>query len=177
MISPIESDWDSDYSPWPAELFGGRLFPGRADDYLSFLSSALIPFAEESFPIDRQKRYTMGYSLGALASFYFFLKSDLFSACACLSGSLWYPGFSEFIADNKPSSGALYLSLGKGEIKTRNALMRSSGVLHEEAASLLSSSLGAENVLFEWNNGGHGFEVPERHAKAIKWILGKTNSF
>lgn len=171
IVSALDVDWNLDYSPWEAELFGGRHFGGQADHFLDFLEKSLIPEAEANFGLHDPERYIMGYSLGGLAALYFFLKSDLFTGCGALSASLWYPDFMEYMKKSEKNSGRLYLSLGKGELKTRNALMKQCGALYEETQKFFDGKL--EESFFEWNNGGHGFEVPERHLRAILHLLQK----
>lgn len=173
MISHCTSDWDRDYSPWKAEV-SGRVYDGEADRVLERIKEKVAPAAEELYGTDPMKRITMGYSLGALASLYFFTKDSFFRACACLSGSLWFPGTVSYIKETEiePGNGRLmYLSLGKKEIKTRHPLMKQNGEFYEEALKRFSEVLGEDSSVFEWNNGGHGFEVTERHLKAVNWIL------
>ena len=40
----------------------------------------------------------------------------------------------------------------------------------QRIAGALAARLDNENVLFEWNNGGHFFEIPQRLGRAITWL-------
>ncbi len=174
MISPLECEWDSDYSPWEAEIFGGRHFSGNADAFYALLKDEVIPYAESNFPLSSVKRCIAGYSLGALAAIYFFSKGNLFQNVACISGSLWYPGWIDYIShiNRNTCSEKAYFSLGKAEVKTRNALMKENGKYYEITSDVFKKLLGEDNVKFEWNNGGHGFEETERFIRALQFILG-----
>ena len=40
----------------------------------------------------------------------------------------------------------------------------------EALLALFRARLGGENAAFEWNNGNHFFEVPQRIAKGIAYL-------
>ena len=105
--------WNSDYSPWPAEpvIKGEPPFTGGAGAFLGWLTRELIPTAEETFPqlSCPRSRILLGYSLAGLAALYGMTVTDAFSACGCCSGSLWYDGWIDYMADPRDASGSARL--------------------------------------------------------------------
>ena len=96
---------------------------------------------------------------------------------ASVSGSLWYPGFTDYIRDNAPkaglregtSLGKAYFSLGDRESRTRHPLMSRVDACTAEVVERVRS-YGIETT-FEWNPGNH-FDHPElRMARALAWLL------
>lgn len=63
-----------------------------------------------------------------------------------------------------------YLSLGKGEERTRNRRMRIVGECTRAFAGILQGQLGAAHVYSEWNPGGHASEIPMRISKALTFF-------
>ncbi|WP_455136855.1 alpha/beta hydrolase-fold protein [Thermophilibacter sp.] len=122
-------DWCDSLTPWPAPGLreGEKDFGGRAAETLAELTREAIPVLEERYALVPVRRAICGYSLGGLFSLYAFARDARFSACACLSGSLWYPGWVDYLRD-LPLDGAgryAYLSLGKKECKAGPRVMRS----------------------------------------------------
>lgn len=90
---------------------------------------------------------------------------------ASVSGSLWFPGFAEYLDENLPQ-GALdvaYLSLGKKEHKTPNRMMRE--VLADTKRCEQTLQDRGAKTLFECNPGNHFSEPALRSAKGIAWML------
>ena len=99
-------------------------------------------------------------------------RTDRFARIASASGSLWYPGFMDFVKAHKPAAlpEKLYLSLGDKEARTRNQIMatveQNTGALYDHY-----KSLGVEAV-FEMNPGNHFRDAAQRMAKGIVWLVG-----
>lgn len=120
------------------------------------------------------RRVLAGYSLAGLCSLYAFYRTDWFDGAACVSGSLWYDGFADYMAARRPIKipDRVYFSLGLREPKARAARLAAVGHCTEQAARLLAG-LGCETVL-EWNPGGH-FDDPEgRLARGVLWAAERT---
>ena len=156
-------DWNDMLSPWPAEkVFAkGDDFGGRADELLA----ALLP---KTARYDRT-RHIAGYSLAGLFAVYAACRTDLFAGCASVSGSLWFPGFAEWLEDHPVQCRRLYLSVGDKEKKTKNPLMSSVETKTEQIAAMFS---GKMPVRFETNPGNHFFPPRERMARAVSWLTG-----
>ena len=108
-------NWDSDYSPWKEEI-GERMFEGNADIYFQDLKYIIDHLKDnEGLAAEPDSTYIIGYSLAGLASLYSITLSDMpFRHCACVSGSLWYPGFIDYLEKN---ADALHDSIGKKDIE------------------------------------------------------------
>ena len=118
-----------------------------------------------------------GYSLAGLFALWAAWNSGYFRRVASVSGSLWYPGFTDYIRDNAPKSGCgektglekAYFSLGDRESRTRHPLMSRVDACTAEVVERVRS-YGIETT-FEWNPGNH-FDHPDlRMARALAWLL------
>jgi predicted alpha/beta superfamily hydrolase len=158
-------NWDSDYSPWTADL-GGRHFAGKGNETASFTMEKFIPEISRRYSISAEI-YICGYSLGGLAALYAHCLFG-FSGCASCSGSLWYPGWFEFLEAHIPN-GRIYLSLGGKEEKTKDPYMSRVGEATQLTKNMIRSS--ADEAVYIREAGGHFKEVPERIARGILWLL------
>ena len=102
FVSP-EADWEIDFTPWPAPtLQGGRPFAdgsvlGGAPAFLHWVEGELLPVLGARFALDPAQNSVLGYSLGGLFALWAVCRCSTFFQCACLSGSLWYPGWADFL--------------------------------------------------------------------------------
>lgn len=179
VISGI--DWDRCMTPWPAAaVFRGEPdYPGGADDYLEKLLTVLVPAVEDAVRgadgAAPEGRCLAGYSLAGLFSVYAAYRTDRFDRFASASGSLWYPGFVEFVEKsafpgrNAAGPARLYFSVGDKEKKTKNRLMSTV----EENSRRIADHVRASgvNCTFELNPGGHFTEPEKRLARGIAWLL------
>ncbi len=165
-------DWDRELSPWPAPPAFKKSAPfgGGADKSLDLILD-MMPEIENAFGLEPKKRGIAGYSLAGLFALYAMFKTDAFELCGCVSGSLWFPKWDEFIASGvlKPSAPRIYLSLGDAEGKTRNPVMASVDDRYVLTLARLKE-LGAE-AIFESNPGNHFADVPDRIAKAFDRLV------
>ncbi len=169
--------WDDYLTPWPAAgILKGRVFGGHADAFLEELLKELSKIPVSTVSCNR-KIFLAGYSLAGLFSLWAMTRSDIFSGCVCCSGSLWYPGFTEymreFLSDDSlfPGDRTIYLSLGKKEPLTKHPVMRTVGEATEEIYRWIAERIGEEHVSFEWNEGGHFQEPLTRLVKGIEWMV------
>ena len=122
---------------------------------------------------DREKTYYIGgYSLAGLFALWAAYQTDTFTGVAAASPSMWFPGFTEYMADNAIKCDAVYLSLGDKEAKARNPVMATVADKMSEAQEILKSK--DVNITFEWNSGNHFKESDLRTAKAFAWVLNHT---
>lgn len=121
-------DWDRDMAPWdsPAVFKNATPFAGGADDYLRLLTGEILPAAERMLPGPPRWRGIAGYSLAGLFAVYALCNTDAFSRAASVSGSLWFPGFREYVLSHAPlhQPDCVYFSLGDRESKTRNSVLQ-----------------------------------------------------
>lgn len=162
-----EIDWDRDYSPWEAELDSGRKFSGGAD--------RLLPFLPE-FTAELEQRfggfsgvYLCGYSLGGLFALYAAALSEpgVISGAASCSGSMWFPGWTEFLK-NHPLHGKIYLSLGGKEKNSPDPLMASVENKTNEVKRIAERTA---QVTYVHEAGGHFSRIPQRICRGIMELL------
>lgn len=128
LVTVSDLAWNHDMAPWdsPAAFKKGEPFAGGADDYLRLLVEEIIPRAEKELVGPPAWRGIAGYSLAGLFALYAIYRTDVFSRVGCTSGSLWFPGFKEYIFSHEPKRrpDCIYFSLGDREAKTRNPVLK-----------------------------------------------------
>ena len=121
------TDWNADLSPWAIlpVYKSDEPFTGGADAYLETLTGEIIPAIIGEFGNEPAYIALAGYSLAGLFAVYAMYRTDRFARIASASGSMWYPGFVEFVKSHEPAAlpEKLYLSLGDREARTRNQIM------------------------------------------------------
>ncbi len=166
-------DWDNEMSPWHAPSLSDKEppFSGNADDYLKSLTDTIVPDAVSEMGVRPAYKVLAGYSLAGLFAVYSIYRTDMFSRIASASGSMWFPGFADFVETNEPlrMPEKLYLSLGDREARTRNQVLSTV----EDITRAIHDSFvrkGVESV-FEMNPGNHFKDPTGRMARGIAWIL------
>ena len=163
---------DDELSPWPAPAVwkGQAPYKGQAAAHLKWMTEECMPEVEvrlRAMGILQQIPMIAGYSLAGLFALWAGWTSGNFARVASVSGSLWYPGFTDFIRDNAPTGhiGKVCISLGDRESHTRHPLM--SQVDTCTAAVVDAVKARGIDTVFKWNPGNH-FDHPERRmARAI----------
>ena len=166
-------NWDHDLSPWhcPPVFDNAEPFTGGADEYLRLLLDKILPQAISCIPGTPSFLGIAGYSLAGLFALYSLYRCVAFDRAASVSGSLWFPDFTDFVRAHevrKPLQ-KVYLSVGSKEAAVRNRYMRTVRTNMEEIASHYET-LGIP-VITEINPGNHFREPELRTAKGIKTIL------
>ena len=165
-------DWNRDLSPWETpEIRKNRYSFGGADEYFSQLTTQIMPEILSELPGTPEFTAIAGYSLAGLFALYAAYKTDVFSRVASVSGSLWFPGFTEFAQsrDFAKKPDFIYLSLGDAEAKTRDKNLSRVQKNTEFLANLYKSR--GIPTLFELNHGNHFTDTIGRTAKGIKKII------
>ena len=154
--------WNDELSPWEAPaVFGKEGFGAGAPTTLEKILQ---------YTHDKNKSYYIGgYSLAGLFSLWAAYQTDVFRGVAAASPSLWFPGFLDYMKENKNHARSVYLSLGDKEEKTRNPVMSTVGGRIREACEVLKNQ-GVHTVL-EWNRGNHFTDAEIRTAKAFAWVM------
>jgi len=96
-------------------------------------------------------------------------QTDRFRGAAAASPSVWFPGFADYMKEHRIRTGAVYLSLGDREEKTRNPVMATVGDRIKEVHALLEER--GINCILEWNEGNHFRDADIRTAKAFAWVM------
>ena len=158
--------WSHDLSPWPAPaVFGNEEFGDGAAQTLLFLQDEVLSNLPKNSASAISRVYIGGYSLAGLFALWAGYQTDCFDGIAAASPSIWFPGFLEYMRNNRIRTEAVYLSLGDREEKTKNPLMSQVGNAIRDAETILKKE-GKECIL-EWNKGNH-FKQPDlRTAKAF----------
>ncbi|MBO7530419.1 MAG: alpha/beta hydrolase, partial [Lachnospiraceae bacterium] len=157
MLAVTGSEWNKDLSPWDAAaVFKGEPdFTGGADDYLKRLTEEIVPGAINEHGLKPSATYIAGYSMAGLFALYSLYKTGMFDGAASCSGSLWFPGFKEYVFENDliASPSKIYMSLSDREAKTKNKVMAT--VEDNTKAIFERYRSSGTDVLFEMNQGGH----------------------
>ena len=165
LIAIRVGDWNTDLSPWKAPaVFGKEDFGGGADRTLK----EALKYTEDP----AKTYYIGGYSLAALFAIWAVYQTDVFMGAAAASPSVWFPGFADYMKENRIRTGKVYLSLGDREEKTRNPVMATVGDRIREAHDLLKEQ-GVDTIL-EWNQGNHFRDADIRTAKGFAWVMGQN---
>lgn len=172
LLTIYVSDWNNDLSPYTASsIFKGTSdFKGNADSFLDYVLNLIknVILKENVKPI--YKALT-GYSMAGLFAVYALFKTNEFLKVGSVSGSLWYPHFTEFVENNEVLQGisTFYMSLGDKEKKTSNKIMSqvetNSLIVFERIKPQFNNSK------FEFNPGNHFKDEDLRIAKCIAYLL------
>ena len=175
LVAISDLDWNHDMAPWdsPAAFKNGEPFTGGADDYLRLLVEEIIPRAEKELSGPPAWRGIAGYSLAGLFALYAIYRTDVFSRVGCMSGSLWFPGFKEYVFSHEPKRrpDCIYFSLGDKEAKTRNPVLKTVQENTEEIQTFYQNK-GIDTV-FQLNPGNHFVQGIERTVAGIQWLLSR----
>ena len=173
LVAISDLDWNHDMAPWdrPAAFKNGEPFIGGADDYLRLLVEEIMPRAEKELSGPPAWRGIAGYSLAGLFALYAIYRTDVFSRVGCMSASLWFPGFKEYIFSHEPKRrpDCIYFSLGDKEAKTRNPILKTVQENTEEIQTFYQNK-GIDTV-FQLNPGNHFVQGIERTIAGIQWLL------
>ena len=161
--------WSDSLTPWkaPALYRGEADFGGTAAHTLAELTETLIPALEQAEGLRPSARAICGYSLGGLFALYALVHGATFSACGCLSGSVWYEGWTEHLQslDVDLSGRFAYLSLGTKERRASRPILKSVQERMEVCAQILERA-GCD-VCLRMVPGGHMHHVAERIAAGL----------
>ena len=164
LIAVRVGDWNTDLSPWKAPaVFGKEDFGGGADRTLT----EVLKYTEDP----AKTYYIGGYSLAALFAIWAVYQTDVFRGTVAASPSVWFPGFADYMKENRIRTGKVYLSLGDREEKTRNPVMATVGDRIRETHDLLKEQ-GVDTIL-EWNQGNHFRDADIRTARGFAWVMGE----
>ena len=158
-------NWHHDMAPWEVSPVSKKDIPctAGADDYLRLLTEKIVPEVEGKLA---------GYSLAGLFAFYTLYRTDSFSRVASVSGSLWFPGFQEYVFSHemRRKPDRLYLSLGDRECRTGHPYLKTVQERTEQIAAFCRSR--DMNMILQMNPGNHFQNSVQRTAAGIAWLAG-----
>lgn len=176
-------DWNGELSPWKAPaVFGKEGFSGQGGKTLQWLVQDCIShFQKISHRKEEEAVFLIGgYSLAGLFALWAFHETGLFRGAASCSGSLWYPGFVEYIEEKEhpeESDGKqafIYLSLGVKEEKNKNPILSTIRERTEKLYDYYGTRADIRAKL-EWNPGNHFTEPEGRLYKGFCRLLENTD--
>lgn len=166
-------NWDRELTPWAIEeeVLKGRQFTGEGKKTLAQLETEVIPALFQRYP-SHGDLFLIGYSLAGLFALWSAYESSLFAGVACCSGSLWYPGWTEYASSHHMMRKThVFLSLGDKEERTKHPDMQKIGEAMRLEHSLLLQDPLVPRCELSYSPGGHFTEVPSRIVKAMEWFL------
>lgn len=171
VISGI--DWEQELTPWPAPGIKsgskGKSFGDGAEAFLHRFREELIPELDSMLALKSPARYIAGVSLSGLFALWASCVTDCFKAVGCVSASLWYDGFTDWLRTQKAQAEHYYFSLGIKEKDGKNPRLASVELHTRIAISILEES--GIKTSFEYNEGNHFGPLLERMSKALLCIL------
>ena len=170
LFVPVsEAEWNAALSPWRADAVFRRApaFEGLADEWLA----AVLPEIRTIRKAYSGRCFVGGYSLAGLCALYLCTMTEEFDGCLSASGSLWYPGFAEYLKEHPVRCAHVYLSIGDREKESKNNVLAQAETKTEECRALLS---GYTDVTFERNPGNHFQMEEERLEKGVRWLRSRN---
>ena len=152
--------WDHDMTPWycPPISENDTQYTGGADEYLDLLLTQILPKCCTILHGEPCFTGITGYSLAGLFALWAGYQTDFFEGIAAASPSIWFPGFTDYMRANTFRAGAVYLSLGDREERTKNPFMSQVGNAIRDGYAVLRNA--GINCTLEWNKGNH-FKNPD----------------
>ena len=164
LLAVKVNNWNTDLSPWKAPaIFGNEDFGDGAEETLKYINELIErEYKDRSIILG-------GYSLAGLFALWAGTKSGNYSGIVAASPSVWFPGFTEYLKEYEMKAGAVYLSLGDKESKTRNAVLATTDECIVKTREIFARQ--GVNCTLEWNEGNHFKEPERRMAKGFVWAL------
>ena len=171
LLSWDRCDWEAAFSPWPAPRAFKKApdFSGSAAATLADITT-LLPTLEQRFALQPRWCGIVGYSLAGLFAAWSAYHASPFTHIACVSGSLWFDGWTNF-ARRQPLQSAparAYFSLGASEKDSRNPRLAAV----ESATRATAAHWQQQGIAthFALNPGGHFDDIAARCAAAIEQL-------
>lgn len=141
---------------------------GKADDFLQFIKTELIPFMEENYSAAVDNRGLMGYSYGGLfAAWALRQEPELFQKLALTSPSLWYEDYylfnDEQFLNNISSAKDLRVFLSIGSLEGG---VKDSKKLYE----LMKANPSIESTFVVFDGETHGTVGSAAQSRGINFL-------
>ena len=163
-------DWEAELTPWHDPEVSKRTIVGElAGETLLYLTGELIPYLRKQYgtlPI-----VLGGYSLGGLFSLWAASQTDVLTAVAAMSPSLWIANWAEYSAAHPVCTQYVYLSLGDREELTKNKAIAQVGANVRWEYDHLQRTIGSDHCTLVWEKGGHFVTPHLRLARAFAWCI------
>lgn len=164
-----------EYTPWEETILDQHS-RGYADDYLTLLETGLIPFIASQYRISTAPEHLGigGASFGGLLSVYaLFTKPEVFGNFICISPSLWYPGFIDFLRQQPAveSPKKLFLYVGGEEGKHHRNILNQMVEKNKEAFPILQEKLAHPQSQARFSTNAHGTHLHHFFERAFVQAL------
>ena len=161
--------WNDALTPWPAQALyrGEEPFGGHAATTLNELVNEAIPAIEKTMGLAPSLRAVCGYSLGGLFALYALVQTEAFVACASISASMWYEGWTDYLdgLDVDLRGRFAYLSIGTKEKRAARPILKTVQDKMEGCARILGQK-GCV-VRYQTGPGNHMQHMGERFAAGL----------
>ena len=165
VVVTIEN-WNDQLSPWQASVFKDNDFAGHGYQTYQDIVDDLLPFLKKNYSFE--KIYLAGYSLAGLFVLYVLYLNQLFSGGICCSGSLWYPGFVDFLNEYPVLNKKIYLSLGNKEHRNTHPLL---STVKQKTEDIFRFYQKYNDCIYQIEQGNHFQNVEKRIVSGMKWIV------
>lgn len=157
---------------------------GKADKFLSFLTSELIPFIDSSYPVNKNNRILVGHSLGGYFTLYALQQSLLkssgfFNGYIAASPSAHYNNYyllhelRKMQQQNKHNVKAYISSGGLEDGADSDTAMYSTAKVFSSLDTSLKINAGIQYKAEVYSNLDHMDTPLPTFVKGLQWILNK----
>ncbi|WP_315111537.1 alpha/beta hydrolase-fold protein [Clostridium intestinale] len=179
LVGVTSNKRNDEYTPWYGKPLAEKFddFGGKGKEYLDFLVNELKVYIDNKYSTLKGNTAIAGASLGALISLYgAYIYPEVFNKFGCISPSLWYEGFLEFMSREnlEVSTQRIYMDVGSKEGSGKKSIQLFMPENVEEGYRLISSkALNPQNVKFIKEEGASHTEEAfvRRFPNAIKWLF------
>ncbi len=160
--------------PWEAGPFPDGWFSfGYGRFTLEDLKKHVIdPIRSKQFTT---RFYIGGCGLSGLFALWATYQLRDFSGAACISPSVWFPGFQQYAEENQPLTKRIYLEIDRRETHVREPVRRfNARNALEELCDKLVTEDGVDSIL-EVTESGRKNCYAERTARGFEWLLSRES--
>lgn len=173
----VPNDRKQDYTPWYTNV-NGIEFDGKADDYLVWITSELLPYLKKCFSISEEQKdiAIAGASLGGLVSLYGLLtKRHAFGSFILISPSIWYPGFLKFMRKHEILKQPFHVYWYVGELEGKQNKLSNQNMISqtEQGVDILNELLISEQSVFHFVTNRKGIHRKDYFKKYFKHAIKK----
>ncbi|MGW7886749.1 alpha/beta hydrolase [Staphylococcus xylosus] len=173
----VPKDRKQDYTPWYTNV-NGIEFDGKADDYLVWITSELLPYLKKCFSISKEHKdiAIAGASLGGLVSLYGLLTEKYaFGSFILISPSIWYPEFLKFMREHEILKQSFHVYWYVGELEGKQNKLSNQSMISqtEQGVDILNELLISEQSVFHFVTNRKGIHRKDYFKKYFKHAIKK----
>ncbi|MGW7990078.1 alpha/beta hydrolase [Staphylococcus xylosus] len=173
----VPKDRKQDYTPWYTNV-NGIEFDGKADDYLVWITSELLPYLKKCFSISKEHKdiAIAGASLDGLVSLYGLLTEKYaFGSFILISPSIWYPEFLKFMREHEILKQPFHVYWYVGELEGKQNKLSNQSMISqtEQGVDILNELLISEQSVFHFVTNRKGIHRKDYFKKYFKHAIKK----